>query len=120
MFERFKLNVKNWTMIGVEANTATIQNFSFTPIILEFTEDPTAPTTDAGIIFDVNEGVIKTNITTLTFKALPTYIWAKMKSGRDDGGGTVVSETDGIPVGAFGNFYFVSDYVDDDYVEGNP
>lgn len=79
-FSKIAINKDTWTLIGNNISIVTFQNVGQQQIYISTTTSNVAPTSPIGLVYDIWQGELKVNTTSLTVTG-GTYIWAKTITG---------------------------------------
>lgn len=79
----YVLTNSTWTLIGNNVTSISVQNSGSFPYYLNFNSSNTAPSETYGFIRRPNEEPLyKADVTTLTYKATPNFVFAKAVSAN--------------------------------------
>ena len=76
-FEKIEITKDEWTLIGSNVDSITFQNNGQWPFYVNFNSANTAPTDDVGLVYGPWQGELKKDVTDLTYKTSPNYVFAK-------------------------------------------
>jgi len=79
-FTTIDISPSEWTLIGSNVTTITFQNASQYPLYINFNSSNTVPTEEVGLVYSPWQGELKKDVTELTYKATPNYVFARTVS----------------------------------------
>lgn len=88
-FQKIQIDDTDWTLIGDNVTSITFQNVGQFGVYINFNSSNTAPTEDVGVVYGPLQGELKRTCTELTYKATPSYVFARTISKA----GAIVVET---------------------------
>lgn len=78
----YTVNAEQWTLIGDNVTSITFQNAGQIPFYINFNSTNSAPVEDYGIVYGPWQGEIKKDVTELTYKTTPNYVFARAISNK--------------------------------------
>jgi hypothetical protein len=76
-FTKIEITSSEWTLIGNNVTDMTFQNVSQWPFYINFNSSNVAPSEEVGLVYGPWQGELKKDVTDLTYKASPNYVFAK-------------------------------------------
>lgn len=88
-YNTYSLTPDAWTLVGDNVTHITFQNIGQYPLYINFNSSNSAPAEATGLLYNYFDTEIKRDVTTLTFKSTPNYVFAKAASAN----ATILVET---------------------------
>jgi len=84
-----ELTNTEWTLIGNNVSDITFQVLGGNPVYINFNSTNAPPAEEFGLIYDHRNGELKKDVTEMTYKPTPNYVFARSVTRQ----ATIVVET---------------------------